>query len=89
VPNALAAVALTCPALGMLLFLNVIDTWHAITSVLLALASGPQFGALLRRDPEQIGAFVDEILRFEPPENGVVRMCTRDTIDVQCLRDFG
>jgi cytochrome P450 len=64
----------------MLMCLNTIDVWTTIAFVFLALASTPQLRAVLCRDPEQIGSFVDEILRLEPPEaGGAVRMCARDT----------
>lgn len=65
---------------AMLMCLNMIDVWTSLSFVLLALASRPEFRGLLRREPNQVGPFVEEILRLEPPENGVVRMCTRDTV---------
>jgi cytochrome P450 len=64
---------------AMLMCLNTIDVWSSITFALLALASGPQLRTLLRCDPEQVGPFVDEILRLEPPEPGVWFGCAPAT----------
>lgn len=57
----------------------VMDMWSTLASLLLALASQPQLQGLLRRDPQQTGCFVDEILRLEPVTETLGRLVTQDT----------
>jgi cytochrome P450 len=53
----------------------------AIGSALLELALRPQVRALLHEKPDQIGVFVEEIVRLEPPAPIVPRVTTHD-VDV-------
>lgn len=54
----------------------------AIGSALLHLARDPQLRSLLRHDPDQFGAFVEEIVRLETPLPFIGRITTKEvTID--------
>jgi cytochrome P450 len=54
-------------------------TGKAITSGVRLLAEQPGLQADLRARPEHIPAFVEELLRFEPPVKGIFRIASRDT----------
>ncbi|OBJ00231.1 hypothetical protein A5624_08570 [Mycobacterium sp. 1482292.6] len=49
----------------------------AIGFALLELACKPQLRALLRAEPDQMAAFVDEIIRIEPPVSAIPRVTTQ------------
>lgn len=50
----------------------------AIGYALLALATDPELRCVLRADPLQVGVFVEEILRLEPPVAMWGRVCTQE-----------
>ena len=54
-------------------------TGKAITSGIRLLSARPDLQSLLRAEPDRIPAFVEEVLRFEPPVKGIFRLATRDT----------
>ena len=54
-------------------------TAKAITTGLRLLSSRPELQDLLRAEPERIPAFVEEVLRFDPPVRGIFRMARHDT----------
>ena len=51
----------------------------ALGSAVAMLARDPELQATLRAQPEQIGAFMEEVLRLETPFQGHFRVTTRDT----------
>ncbi|MEI8321794.1 MAG: cytochrome P450 [Actinomycetes bacterium] len=54
-------------------------TAKAITSGLRLLGERPHLQEALRATPEMIPAFVEEVLRYEPPVRGIFRLAVRDT----------
>jgi len=54
-------------------------TAKAITTGLRLLGERPQLQDRLRAEPERIPAFVEEVLRFDPPVRGIFRMARHDT----------
>jgi cytochrome P450 len=54
-------------------------TTKLITSAVLHLARDPEVAESLRRDPESVGPFVEEVLRLEAPVQGLYRLATEDT----------
>jgi cytochrome P450 len=53
-------------------------TAKLIATAVLRLANDPQFADRLRAEPELVGPFVEEVLRFEPPINGIYRTAVVD-----------
>lgn len=53
-------------------------TAKLITSAMLRLATDSHLADCLRADPEHVGPFVEEILRLEPPSNGLYRISRED-----------
>jgi hypothetical protein len=51
----------------------------AITSALRLLTDRPDVQDDIRAEPERLPAFVEEVLRYEPPVRGIFRIATRDT----------
>jgi cytochrome P450 len=65
--------------LSFLFVLAGLDTvTAAMSSALLELARNPELRATLREDPEQMGVFVEEIVRLEPPAPMVPRVTTAE-----------
>jgi len=54
-------------------------TQSLISSCAAALAIDPALQERLRRQPSELPAFVEEVLRLEPPAQGLFRTATRDT----------
>jgi cytochrome P450 len=54
-------------------------TTAAITSGMKLMIENPQVVAELRREPQLLGNFVEEVLRLESPAQGMFRRVTRDT----------
>lgn len=54
-------------------------TTHLVTQALRMLALHPQLVDRLRADPTSIAAFVEEVLRFEPPTHARLRLVTETT----------
>lgn len=54
-------------------------TMHFLSIALLDFDRRPEAFTQLREDPKQIPAYIDELLRREPPVHSVVRMTTEDT----------
>lgn len=54
----------------------------AAALVFAALAADPQLRSLLRADPEQTRAFVDEVLRLEPPSSPWIRRSTTREVTI-------
>jgi cytochrome P450 len=54
-------------------------TGKAITSGLRLLGERPELQRRLRTEPDRLSAFIEEVLRFEPPVRGIFRIATRDT----------
>jgi cytochrome P450 len=54
-------------------------TGKAITSGLRLLGERPELQRQLRTEPDRLPAFIEEVLRFEPPVRGIFRSATRDT----------
>lgn len=54
-------------------------TAKAMTTGLRLLATRPSLQARLASDPTRIGAFVEEVLRIDPPVRGIFRLARRDT----------
>lgn len=54
-------------------------TTHLVTQALRMLALHPQVVDRLRADPASIPAFVEEVLRFEPPTHARLRLVTETT----------
>ncbi len=54
-------------------------TTHCIAEGVLLLIQNPDQHALLKRDPELIGNFVEEVLRLASPTANMWRVATRDT----------
>ena len=54
-------------------------TAKAITTGIRLLGDRPALQERLRAEPERIPAFVEEVLRFDPPVRGIFRVATRDT----------
>jgi cytochrome P450 family 150 subfamily A5 len=54
-------------------------TGKAITSGLRLLGERPELQRRLRTEPDRLPAFIEEVLRFEPPVRGIFRIATRDT----------
>jgi len=54
-------------------------TAKAITSGLRLLGEYPHLQETLRAAPENIPAFVEEVLRYEPPVRGIFRLAVQDT----------
>ena len=54
-------------------------TGKAITSGLRLLGERPELQRRLRVEPDRLPAFIEEVLRFEPPVRGIFRIATRDT----------
>ena len=54
-------------------------TGKAITSGLRLLGERPELQHRLRAEPDRLPAFIEEVLRFEPPVRGIFRVATRDT----------
>ena len=50
----------------------------AMTAALLELARNPELRTTLREDPDQMGAFVEEIVRLEPPAPMLPRVTTAE-----------
>ena len=75
--------ALTDPEiLGFLFTLLVAGldtTLHLIGHSVRILAERPEVLATLRADRSRIPQFIEEMLRFEPPSHGVMRLCTEET----------
>jgi cytochrome P450 len=61
---------------GLLVRAAIDSVIAAFTYALLELARNPQLQDLLRADPAQIPAFIEEVLRLEPPVSGALRMTT-------------
>lgn len=59
--------------------LNIIDVRATVAFVLLALASTPQLRAVLCRDPEQIGLFVERFYDWSRPNPGLWCECVPAT----------
>jgi len=53
-------------------------TTNLLTSSIWKLAEDPELQQRLREDPQQIPAFVDEVLRLEPPVQGIWRVTTTE-----------
>jgi len=53
-------------------------TRHFFANAILAFVDHPDELAALRAEPERIPAFVEELLRHQPPVHGVFRLTTRD-----------
>jgi cytochrome P450 len=65
--------------LSFLFVLAGLDTvTAAMSSALLALARNPDLRAALREDPDQMGVFVEEIVRLEPPAPMLPRVTTTE-----------
>jgi cytochrome P450 len=65
--------------LSFLFVLAGLDTvTAAMTSALLELARNPELRAKLRDDPDQMGVFVEEIVRLEPPAPMLPRVTTAE-----------
>src|ERR1700704_817371 len=65
--------------LSFLFVLAGLDTvTAAMTSALLELARNPELRKTLREDPDQMGVFVEEIVRLEPPAPMVPRVTTAE-----------
>jgi len=54
-------------------------TAKAITTGVRLLGERPALQDGLRAEPDRIPAFVEEVLRFDPPVRGIFRVATRDT----------
>ena len=54
-------------------------TGKAITSGLRLVGERPALQRQLRTEPDRLPAFIEEVLRFEPPVRGIFRIATRDT----------
>lgn len=54
-------------------------TGKAITSGLRLLGERPALQQRLRAEPDRLPAFIEEVLRFEPPVRGIFRIAIRDT----------
>jgi cytochrome P450 len=55
-------------------------TTKLIATAMLRLASDPALAERLRTDPELIPPFVEEVLRLEPPANGIYRIAQHDVV---------
>jgi cytochrome P450 len=56
-----------------------VTTTDLIGNAMRFLAINPELQERLRDHPEEIELFVDEVLRIEPPVQGLFRYCVRDT----------
>jgi cytochrome P450 len=56
-----------------------VTTTDLIGNAMRFLAINPELQERLRAHPEEIELFVDEVLRIEPPVQGLFRYCVRDT----------
>ena len=67
-----------------------IDTTNRlVANALHILAAHPQWQDRLAEDEALIAAFVEEVMRFEPPIHTSVRICARDTVVEGCAMEKG
>lgn len=64
--------------LALLIIAGLETTANLIAKSLLLLAEKPALAGRIRAEPSLVPAFVEEMLRFEPPSHAVVRVTTRD-----------
>jgi cytochrome P450 len=64
--------------LFVLLVAGLETTMHLLAHSARLLAERPDLLSRLRADRSLIPAFIEEVLRFEPPAHGVMRMCMED-----------
>ena len=64
--------------LFLMLVAGLETTMHLLGHSARILAAQPELLARLRMDPSLIPAFIEEVLRFEPPVQATMRMCTED-----------
>lgn len=55
-------------------------TTSLLSNAMLMLTERPADLALLRNNPEKIPAYIDELMRYDAPVHGVMRMTTRDVV---------
>jgi cytochrome P450 len=65
--------------LFLLLVAGLETTVHLLGHSALVLADHPEMFARLRADRSRIPAFIDEVVRYEPPAQVIMRTCTADT----------
>jgi cytochrome P450 len=65
--------------LFVLLVAGLDTTMHLMGHAVRLLAERPEVLARLRADPALIPSFIEEVLRFEPPAHGVMRLCMEET----------
>jgi cytochrome P450 len=65
--------------MSLLLGAGIDTTVHLLSKSLLVLSSRPALTAELQRERARIPPFVEEMLRYDPPTHGLLRVTTRET----------
>ncbi|HEX8825468.1 MAG TPA: cytochrome P450 [Archangium sp.] len=66
--------------LFLLLLAGLETTTNLLSHSARMLAAHPDVMARLRADPSLIPRFIEEVLRYEPPSQATLRVCTRDVV---------
>lgn len=64
--------------LDLLLHAGFMTVTNSLTHAIVLLARKPDLLVQLQRNPERIPAFIEEVLRFEPPSHNLVRQTTEN-----------
>jgi len=74
---------------GLMIPAAIDTTNRLVANALHILAAHPQWQDRLAEDEALIAAFVEEVMRFEPPIHTSVRICARDTVVEGCAMEKG